>query len=160
MDSSTQDKDYPQSSRVSTFLSLSIRHSVLYRRAKYLRLPASSPRQLPNISRLRPFASLLPRRRSISSDEGTQAEENDARRPLFNRATVTSKARSEKSASRSEYAPSVGRQPSPVRSIISLPDRRSRSPGRSPSVAETVVGSDPLWDTIRKVGLNRRQRRL
>ena len=141
-------------------MSLSIGHSVLYRRAKYLRLPASS-RQLPNNSRLRPFASLFPRRRSISSgDEDTQAEECDARRPLFNRATVTSKARSEKSASRSEYAPSVGRQPSPVRSIISLPDRRSRSPGRSPSVAETVVGSDPLWDTIRKVGLNRRQRRL
>jgi len=146
-------------------MSLSNEYSVLYRRAKYLRLPAPSSRQLPNISR-RPFAGFFSRRRSISSeDEDTQAEENGAlvpnRRQMFNRATATQKARSEKSASRSEYAPSVGRQPSPVRSIISLPDRQSRSlGGRSPSVAETVVGSDPLWDTIRKVGLNRRQRRL
>lgn len=136
----------------------------MYRRAKYLHLPTSS-RLIPNTSRPRPFhpsVSLFPRRRSITSeDENYQGEVNDAivptRKSLLSRSRLTQQALSEKSAFRSEYAPSVGRQPSPVRSIVSLPDRRSRSPGKAVLMTEST---ENLWDAIRKAGQPRRQRRL
>lgn len=163
MGTSIQDKDYPQSGRVSGDIQRHVKHSFMYRRAKYLRLPTSS-RLIPNTSRPRPFlASVFPRRRSITSeDENHQGEVNDAvvptRKSLLSRSYLTQQALSEKSASRSEYAPSMGREPSPVRSIVSLPDRRPRSPGKALSVTETAT--ENLWDAIRKAGQPRRQRRL
>ena len=142
------------------------RRSTTLRRAKSIRLPVPSSRQLPNISRPRPLyaGALFPRSGSISSEaEDTQADENDVivstRRPL-NRGPLIKQVRSEKSASRSEYALSVGRRPSPVRSIVSLPDRRSRSPGKPASVTETAVEGDRLWDAIRKAGQGRRRHYL
>lgn len=140
-----------------------------FRRAKYLRLPTSS-RQLPPILRPRPLhsgVSLFPRRRSITSEEDTHEEDVDVivpyQRPaLTHTSLVEEKAKPDNSISRSEYASSVIRQPSPVRSVVSMPNRRSRSPTSRrgpPSVTEASAGGDRLWDAIRKVGQPRPARR-
>lgn len=72
-------------------------------------------------------------------------------------------ALSEQSATRSEYAPSVARQPSPVRSIISMPDRRSKSPhlSRAPtSPGDAGNEEGRLWAAIKDLKQSRRPRNL
>ena len=139
--------------------------STLFRRAKHLGLPTSS-RQVPLALKPRSLFSgttLYPRRKSFSSeDHDIQAEAANPvvpiRRPTLFRAPFIPKSRSsEKGEPHSECASSVTRQPSPVRSIVSMPDHRSRSPvsgSKPPSVAD----SDRLWDAIRRVGQPRRSR--
>jgi len=146
------------------------------RRAKILRLPASSSRQPlpPPAVRSRPLYSgssnVFPRRRPATpTDDESHAEDPEVvvpvRRSFLTRPPASRErgSRPAKSPPCSEYAASiVNRQPSPVRSIASMPDRRARSPAppvprKSPSsVADTAVESDRLWSAIRKVGQTRR----
>ena len=141
----------------------------MFRRAKHLGLPALS-RQVPPALKPRSLFSgaLYARRRSFSSeDDETQAEDAKPavpiRRPVLSRTPFLKSRSSEKGEPYSERASSVTRQPSPVRSIASMPDRRSRSPvpgGKASSVADTASNNDRLWDAIRRVGQPRRPRNL
>ncbi|KAF9532236.1 Sfi1 spindle body protein-domain-containing protein [Crepidotus variabilis] len=138
-------------------------------RAKYLRLPASTTRQplVSSVSRARYTpASALPRRRSSSpEDEPTTAGESEkvSTRRSFLRTPLISKPRSERSVPRSELTRLLTRNTSPVRSVTSVPTRRSPSPisrrgPASESIADTAVGSDRLWDALRRAGQTRRPR--
>jgi protein SFI1 len=73
-------------------------------------------------------------------------------------------ALSEKSVPRSEYAPSVTRQPSPARSIVSVPDsRRSKSPHirRAPTLSSDAgIEGGRLWSAIKDLKQPRPPRNL
>lgn len=67
---------------------------------------------------------------------------------------IKPKPRSERSVPRSDYALSAARQPSPVRSIASVPDRRSRSPYSARALGSTAqpkgaAEGGTLWSAIK-----------
>lgn len=73
---------------------------------------------------------------------------------LITRPPITGRRRwPDKSPSRSEYAPSVTRQASPVRSVTSLTNRRSRSPAKGASSGGNEGGK--LWMAMKEVSLSR-----
>ncbi|KAJ3505555.1 hypothetical protein NLJ89_g7354 [Agrocybe chaxingu] len=139
-------------------------------RAKYLRLPTTATRP----PALRPAYSattsnLFPRRRPATPNDESNADETasvaSSKTPFVSRRRVerATLARSEKSPTRSECAPSVGRQSSPVRSIVSMPDRRSKTPtsfNPPGSIANSAAEGESLWTAIRKAGQTRRPRNL
>ncbi|CAA7271758.1 unnamed protein product [Cyclocybe aegerita] len=139
-------------------------------RAKCLRLPTTATRQpalRPAYSA--PTSGLFPRRRPPTPVDESHADETasvvSSRTPFVSRRRVECAipARSEKSPTRSEYAPSVTRQSSPVRSIVSMPDRRSKTPtsfNPPASIASSAVEGESLWTAIRKAGQTRRPRNL
>ncbi|KAH9484334.1 hypothetical protein JR316_0003815 [Psilocybe cubensis] len=140
-------------------------------RAKYLRLPAANPRQ--PIVRSRPLYSgtsdIFARRPTRDADD-TESQLSDARvEPLKEafiprtRRAKSPKARSERSVVRSEYGASAARQPSPVRSIVSMPDRHTKSPSFANVQASPVrskEGGGRLWSALKDINQNRRPRNL
>ena len=140
------------------------------RRAKNLRLPTASSRQYVASSSAFPSSHhLLPRRtaRAIESDADDVPEKPLAstsshtnKTSLITRPQITARRRwPEKSPSRSEYAPSVTRQASPVRSVASLMDRRSRSPAKgASSVASGENEGGKLWMALKEVNLSRQNK--
>jgi len=142
-------------------------------RAKYLRLPPASTRQ--PLTRSRPLHSGsnddFPRRYSRANKLDEHPEERTAsphppRYPYIPRAEFVKPtlALSEKSVPRSEYAPSTTRQPSPARSIVSVPDsRRSKSPHiRRPPTLSSDAGMEGgrLWSAIKDLKQPRPPRNL
>ena len=138
------------------------------RRAKNLRLPTASSRQYVASSSVFPNSHhLLPRRnaRAIESDADDVPEKpltstSGSRLPrtsLITRPPITARRRwPDKSPSRSEYAPSVSRRASPVRSVASLTNRRSRSPDKGAnSVASGGNEGGKLWMALKEVSLSR-----
>lgn len=145
-------------------------------RAKNLRLPTANSR--PAITRSRPIYSgprdVFPRRPVREPTEDSESQTSDTKiEPLREayspRSQTTSRLgksprpRSERSLVRSDYGAAVfDRQPSPVRSIMSMPDRRSRSP----SFANVYVSPAPrenggrLWAALKEIGPTRRPRNL
>ncbi|KAF4614733.1 hypothetical protein D9613_003001 [Agrocybe pediades] len=128
-------------------------------RAKYLRLPAASSSR-PAVTRSRPLYSgtgnAFPRRAiRDSEDEESQTGEETLKDAFAarSRGARSPKPRSERSNPRSEYGPSIARQPSPVRSIVSMPDRRSRSPSRanvpSSPARSRNDGGGRLWTALK-----------
>jgi protein SFI1 len=128
------------------------------RRAKNLRLPTASSRQYVASSSIFPSSLLLPRRSAlaIESDAPEKPLTSTSGHPktsLITRPPITARRHwPDKSPSRSEYAPSVTRQASPVRSVASLMNRRSRSPVKGPS--SVVSGGNEggkLWAALKEV---------
>ncbi|PPQ78073.1 hypothetical protein CVT25_015607 [Psilocybe cyanescens] len=140
-------------------------------RAKYLRLPAANSR--PAIMRSRPLytgTSDIFTRRTPRGLEDNESQVSDTRvEPLKEafipraRTARSPKPRSERSVVRSEYGASVARQPSPVRSIVSMPDRHSKSPSFASLHASPVrsrEGGGKLWSALKDINQNRRPRNL
>ena len=134
------------------------------RRAKNLRLPTASSRQYGASSSAFPSSHhLLPRRsaQAIESDTDDVPEKpstSTSRHPrtsLITRRPITARRGwHDKSPSRSEY--SVSRQASPVRSVVSLMNKRSRSPAKAPSsVASGGNERGKLWTALKEVSLSR-----
>ncbi|KDR81550.1 hypothetical protein GALMADRAFT_113988 [Galerina marginata CBS 339.88] len=133
-------------------------------RAKYLRLPWNASRQ-PIRSRL-----AYSEREHIThqtEDAGDdKSETGDAgvvvplKEPFIPRARIarSSGPRSERSLPRSEHGAFGIRQPSPVRSIASMPDRRSKSPNYVAPLPGPNGGR--LWSALRDLGHTRRPRNL
>ena len=136
------------------------------RRAKNLRLPTASSRQYVASSSAFPSSHhLLPRRnaRAIESEADEVPEKPSTstsghpRTSLITRPPTTARRYwPDKSPSRSEYAPSVSRRASPVRSVTSLMNRRSRSPEKGAnSVASGGNEGGKLWMALKEVSLSR-----
>jgi len=153
---------------IKTYQAKTIRKAVA--RAKNLRLPTASSRQYVTSSSAFPSSHhLLPRRsaRAIESDaedipEKPLTTSGHPRTSLITRPPITARRRwPDKSPSRSEYAPSVTRQASPVRSVASLMNRRSRSPSKAPS--SVVSGGNEggkLWMALKEVSHSRQAKGL
>lgn len=139
----------------------------MFRRAKNLRLPTAPSRQYATSgSTFVNSQGPLPRR----SARATESDDDDipenpldtsvhSRKSLITRPPITARRRwLDKSPSRSEYAPAVARRASPVRSIVSLTNRRSRSPGSSKGPNSVVSGGmegGKLWMALKEVGFSR-----
>ena len=137
------------------------------RRAKNLRLPTASSRQYVTSSSAFPSSHHLLQRRSVRAIESdaddvpekplTTSGPSHPRTSLITRPPIAARRRwPDKSPSRSEYAPSVSRRASPVRSVTSLTDRRSRSPTKGAnSVASGENEGGKLWMALKEVSLSR-----
>jgi protein SFI1 len=149
------------------FITVTINFYLNNSRAKNLRLPTAPSRQY--VTSSSPFTSSQnppPRRsaRALESDDDNVPRNplnalGQSRTSLITRPPITGRRRwPDKSPSRSEYAPSITRRTSPVRSIVSLANRRSRSPAslKGPySVASDGIEGGKLWMALKEVGLSR-----
>jgi len=144
---------------IKTYQAKSIRKAVA--RAKNLRLPTASSRQYVTSSSAFPSSHHLPPRRSgraVESDaddvpgKSLSTTSGHPRTSLIIRPPITRWP--DKSPSRSEYAPFVTRRASPVRSVASLTNRRTRGPA-SNSVASGENEGGKLWMALKEVGLSR-----
>lgn len=150
------------------FITVTINSYLNNSRAKNLRLPTAPSRQY--VTSSSPFTSLQnpppPRRgaRALESDDDDVPRNplntlGQSRTSLITRPPIIGRRRwPDKSPSRSEYAPSITRGTSPVRSIVSLANRRSRSPAslKGPySVASDGIEGGKLWMALKEVGLSR-----